>query len=187
MTRGVLVCGWLMGATILVSGCSTTREVPGLLQAADGKAVMDKTDDHVAYGVSVEIADPPEVVWAALTDVTRWREWNSALVSIEGSIEQDGKVTLVVKDAPDQTFNLAVTTFSPPTEMVWEDGMPLGMFAGVRTYRLTRSDAGTTFAMQEVFSGGMLSMIEGSLPDFRKSFETFAQDLKTAAEAAASS
>jgi hypothetical protein len=45
-------------------------------------------------------------------------------------------------------------------------------------------DVTTELAMEEVFSGLMLPMIRGSLPDFGPAFEAFARDLKRAAEAA---
>ena len=57
------------------------------------------------------------------------------------------------------------------------------MFKGVRTFTLTpRGDGSTEFAMRERFSGLMLPMIKGSLPDFAPVFETYAADLKRAAE-----
>jgi hypothetical protein len=40
----------------------------------------------------------------------------------------------------------------------------------------------TLFEMTEVFSGVMLPLIAGRLPDFRPIFERYAADLKTAAE-----
>ena len=68
--------------------------------------------------------------------------------------------------------------------MVWSDGMA-PMFKGVRTFTLDpRGDGTTTFTMEEVFSGVMLPMIRGSLPDFAPSFEAYAADLKREAEAA---
>jgi hypothetical protein len=88
-------------------------------------------------------------------------------------------------DKPDKVFDLKVTTFDAPKHMVWEDGGM--MFLGVRHFTLLPQPDGTTvFAMSETFSGGMLGMIEGSLPDFRKSFSTFASDLKKRVEAAPS-
>ena len=67
--------------------------------------------------------------------------------------------------------------------MVWEDGMPFGLFRGVRSFRASRTPKGTTvFAMSEIFSGPMLGMISGSLPDQRATFETFARDLKKEVE-----
>jgi hypothetical protein len=52
----------------------------------------------------------------------------------------------------------------------------------VRNFTLIPKDGGTTFVMSETFSGGMLGMIEGSLPDFTRSFDAFAADLKNKAE-----
>jgi hypothetical protein len=67
--------------------------------------------------------------------------------------------------------------------MVWADGMPLGLFKGVRTYRLTpQVDGPTTFLMEEVFSGLLEPMISKSIPDMTESFELFADGLKRAAE-----
>jgi hypothetical protein len=58
------------------------------------------------------------------------------------------------------------------------------MFKGVRTFTLTPKPGGTTeFRMIEVFSGLMLPMIAGQLPDFAPVFEQYARDLKRAAEA----
>jgi len=45
-------------------------------------------------------------------------------------------------------------------------------------------DGSTEFRMEEVFSGLMLPLIKGSLPDFAPSFEAYAADLKREAEAA---
>ena len=51
------------------------------------------------------------------------------------------------------------------------------MFKGVRTFTLTPgSDGSTEFAMKEEFSGLMLPMIKGSLPDFGPVFETWEAD-----------
>jgi hypothetical protein len=58
------------------------------------------------------------------------------------------------------------------------------MFKGIRTFTLTPNADGTTeFSMKEEFSGLMLPMIKGSLPDFGPVFEAYAADLKRAAEA----
>ena len=59
------------------------------------------------------------------------------------------------------------------------------MFTGVRTYTLTpKDDDSTDFFMSEVFSGVILPMIAGSLPDFGPTFEQYAADLKLEAEKA---
>ena len=54
----------------------------------------------------------------------------------------------------------------------------------VRTFRLDDLGPGRcSFTMEEVFSGMLLPMIKGSLPDFLPVFDTYARDLKRAAEA----
>jgi hypothetical protein len=84
---------------------------------------------------------------------------------------------------PKRAFKLKVTEFSPPRSMVWADGMPLGLFKGVRTYRLQPQEDGTTlFSMEEVFSGLLEPMISRSIPDMTESFDQFADGLKRAAE-----
>jgi hypothetical protein len=58
------------------------------------------------------------------------------------------------------------------------------MLLGERTYSLAPNPDGTAtrFEMKEVFSGLMLPMIAGRLPDFGPIFEQYAADLKAEAE-----
>ena len=70
--------------------------------------------------------------------------------------------------------------------MVWSDGMPLGLFRGVRTFSLRElGDGGTAFLMQEVYSGALAGLITRAIPDLTESFAQFADGLKSAAEAPA--
>jgi hypothetical protein len=88
-----------------------------------------------------------------------------------------------VPSAPGRTFKPKVAEFEADKRMVWRDGFA-PMFQGVRTFTLTPADTGATdFAMNEVFSGLMLPMIAGSLPDFVPIFEEYVRCLKSAAEA----
>jgi hypothetical protein len=87
-----------------------------------------------------------------------------------------------VPAAPGRTFKPKVVEFDPPTRMVWADGFA-PMFRGVRTFTLADAGTGLTrFRMEEVFSGLMLPMIKGSLPDFGPVFDAYAADLKRACE-----
>lgn len=53
----------------------------------------------------------------------------------------------------------------------------------MRTFELRPCDDGSTdFAMEERFSGLILPLIRGSLPDFGPIFERYAIDLKREAE-----
>jgi hypothetical protein len=71
----------------------------------------------------------------------------------------------------------------PPEEMTWTGGMPLGLFTGVRTFRLESSDGSTRFTMREQYSGPLVGLMSGSIPDLQPSFERFVNGLKARAEA----
>jgi hypothetical protein len=66
--------------------------------------------------------------------------------------------------------------------MIWADGFS-PLFKGVRIFELKpRSDGSTDFAMEERFSGLLLPLFKGSMPNFGPVFEGWATDLKHAAE-----
>ncbi len=136
------------------------------------------------YTVTRTIDATPEAVWSLLADATSWTQWNPTIVSFDGSIAVGEKVELVSTVNPKRAFSLKVTEMAEPRRMVWADGMPLGLFKGVRTYTVTPDNGGTVFTMEEVFSGLLEPLISRSIPDMSDSFEEFADGLKRAAEAA---
>jgi hypothetical protein len=87
-----------------------------------------------------------------------------------------------VPQAPGRIFKVKVKEFTPGKTMLWQDGFA-PMFMGKRFFTLQpNADGTTTFTMSETFSGLMLPMIAGKLPDFVPIFEQYAADLKNAAE-----
>lgn len=131
--------------------------------------------------VSRDIAATPERVWSLLTDASGYEKWNPAVVSLDGSIADGETIKLVSTVNPDRSFKLSVST-QPPLLMTWSDGMPLGLFKGIRTFELSPTDSGTHFTMTEVFSGPLSGMITKAIPDLDESFNQFADGLKDAAE-----
>ena len=138
------------------------------------------------YAVERTIEASPERIWSLLTDPSTYPQWNPAVVSIAGPIEVGGTVRLVSVVNPKRTFTLTVTEMDAPHRMVWADGMPLGLFRGVRTYTLAPSGSGhTEFAMEEVFSGPLAPLITKAIPDMTESFAQFADGLKRGSESGA--
>ena len=128
----------------------------------------------------------PDRIWALLTDAAGFPRWNSTVTSIEGEIAEGRRLKLKVPAAGERVFKPRVSKVEPGRSMIWSDGMA-PMFKGVRTFTLTpKGDGSTEFSMREEFSGLMLPLIKGSLPDFGPVFEAYAEDLKRAAEARAS-
>ncbi|MDB5216528.1 MAG: Polyketide cyclase/dehydrase [Myxococcaceae bacterium] len=152
-------------------------------QTSPEKATKSASAFRMTCAVSIDIQAAPERIWEILTDAADFPRWNSTVTRIKGTIAAGEKLALEVPAAPGRTFTPKVTELDAARRMVWADGMA-PMFKGVRTFTLApKGDGSTTFTMEEVFSGIMLPMIKGSLPDFAPSFEVYAEDLKREAEA----
>ena len=135
------------------------------------------------FAASVTIRARSEAIWALLTDAAFYPQWNSTVSRIDGRIAAGETITVHAKANPGRAFPLEVIEFVPPQSMVWRGGSPLGVFTGIRRYRLTPSADGTVaFAMEETFSGLLAPLIGRSIPDLQPAFDAFAADLKRQAE-----
>jgi len=147
------------------------------------QATKTRSTFRLRCSVSAIIRATPERIWSLLTTPEDMCRWNSTLTSIEGSIAFGGTMKMRVPEAPGRTFVIKVARFVPPTEMVWANGHRL-FFLGERTYRPgpTGTPGETRFQMAEEFSGPLLPLIAGHLPDFGPIFERYAADLRVEAE-----
>jgi len=146
------------------------------------KATKTTSTFRMECAISVTIAADPSKIWALLTDAKDFPRWNTTVTSIEGEIAEGKALAIKVAAAGDRVFKPKVSNVEPERAMTWSDGFA-PMFKGVRTFELVpNADGSTEFVMKETFSGLMLPMIKGSLPDFGPIFETYAADLKRAAE-----
>ena len=66
------------------------------------------------YHVSRRIEASPERVWALLTDAASYRDWNRAVVSIDGTIAPGNTISLVSIANRKRTFKLRITEMSAP-------------------------------------------------------------------------
>jgi hypothetical protein len=131
--------------------------------------------------VEVSIRASAGDVWRLLTDAKGFPRWNSTVTSIEGQIREGERLRIQVPGT-ERAFTPKVSGFVPEQRMVWAGGFA-PMFKGVRNFELRPGgDGSSTFIMEERFSGLMLPMIKGSLPDFGPIFEHYANDLKREAE-----
>ena len=137
------------------------------------------------FEVRRTILAPPERIWAILTDAQRLVEARLGVMRIDGHIENGGRIKLWSEAAPERAFPLKITVWEPNRRMVWEGGMPFGLFRGVRRFELASLKGGTNFHMREDYSGPMLGIIWKSMPDLAPSFATFADGLKSLSESTA--
>jgi len=137
------------------------------------------------YEASSVIEASPSAIWDVLVDAPSWTEWDSAVVRVDGTIAPGETVTVFPEVNPKRGFPVKVVEFVPGERMVWRGGMPLGLFTGTRTYRLTpRSDGTVRFDMREDYTGPLAGLIVRSIPDLGPSFTRFADGLKHRVESA---
>ena len=137
-----------------------------------------------SYEVRRHIAAPPEAVWATLADADRLTTAGTGIERIDGTIEPGSTFTLWSSAVPGRGFRTRVTELDPPRRMVWEGGLPGGLFRGTRTFTLEPGGGGTDFRMREEFTGVLLPLVWRTMPDLQPSFDAFADGLARATEAA---
>ncbi|MEM9724950.1 MAG: SRPBCC domain-containing protein [Pseudomonadota bacterium] len=140
----------------------------------------------LGYQVDRTIDAPPERIWAVLTDADAVTGGGLGVLRIEGDMRRGARLKIWSEIAPDRAFPVTVTAFDAPRLMVWEGGMPLGLFKGVRRFELAPAPGGgARFDMTERFSGLLSGPISRTIPDLTPSFEKFADGLKRLSEGGA--
>ncbi len=125
---------------------------------------------------------PPDEVWSTLLDTDAWPSWDSGVTKVEGTARDGGKVKVYSEVSPGRAFPVRVALDSAAHVMTWTGGMPLGLFKGVRTFRVTAAAAGSEFDMHEQFTGPLLGPMSKRMPDLQPSFDTFVDGLKSRCE-----
>lgn len=135
-----------------------------------------------SFEASADIDASPAAVWDVVTDVAAWPSWDSGVEAVEGDASLGSRLVIRSAVAPGRSFPVKVTSAQPGELLEFTGGMPLGLFRGVRRYRLEPSARGTHFTMREEYTGALAGMIGKSIPDLGPSFEQFARGLKARAE-----
>jgi hypothetical protein len=130
----------------------------------------------------------PDRVWAALVDVGSWRDWDSGVDRVEGSVALGERLTVYATMIRNRPFAVTVTEIRPGEAMRWRGGLPLGMAVIERTYHLdAQEDGGTVLTVREDHSGPLAGLLGRSTPDLNPSFRQFCAGVKQLTERRASS
>jgi hypothetical protein len=137
-----------------------------------------------SYEATATIEASPERIWAILTDSRGYPAWDSGVQAVDGTIAPGNTIKVRSEASPGRAFPVKVTEFEPGRGMTWTGGMPLGLFTGVRTFRLSPAgDGATRFDVREEYTGPLLPLVWRTMPDLGPSFQQFAAGLKARAEA----
>jgi hypothetical protein len=152
----------------------------------NGSKIVTVAGTMKSYEVAETIDASPDEVWAVVEDIARYPDWDSGVERVEGRLAQGEKIKVYSEANPGRAFPVTVTELTPGRGMTWSGGMPLGLFKGVRTYRLAAEGGGTRFTMREEYTGPLLPLIWRTMPDLQPSFDKFARGLKARAEGGSS-
>jgi len=136
-----------------------------------------------SYEAVTRIEATRAAVWALLTDVGSWRDWDSGVDRVEGRVALGEKLTLYATMIRSRPFQVTVTEIRPGEVMRWRGGLPLGAAVIDRTYRLdAQEDGGTVLTVREDHTGPVAGLLDRTTPDLNPSFRQFCAGLKARAE-----
>jgi hypothetical protein len=125
----------------------------------------------------------PAAVWAALTDVDHYDEWNPFIRRMDGDLSVGGKLTVEI-GAPGQRhmrFRPTVTALEPDRKLAWVGRLVVrGLFDGEHSFTLQPIDGGrrTRLVHAERFSGLLVRFAHRMLGATVSGFEEFNAALK---------
>ncbi len=135
----------------------------------------------------IEIDAAPETVWAILTDLDAYPDWNPFITSSVGTIAVGER--LVNRLGPpgrrSVTFKPTVTDVDHGRVLEWLGRLwPPGLFDGRHRYELHANGAGTRLIQSEQFTGLLVPFLRKSLETTTGAgFEAMNTALKARAEA----
>jgi hypothetical protein len=135
---------------------------------------------------SIDIDAAPDTVWAVLTDLPRYAEWNPFIREASGTVTAGSRLTLrmVQTTGKAATFKPTVLTVDPGHELRWTGHFIVrGIFDGEHSFVLTASNGGTQLTQSEKFTGVLVPFTSKILNGTARSFAALNEALKQRAEA----
>lgn len=138
----------------------------------------------------IQISAPPERVWAVLTDLEKYQEWNPFIREARGQVKVGDKLTVRIfpPDSKAMEFKPVVKSVVENREFSWLGRFLIpGLFDGEHIFQLKQNESGTLLIQKEHFSGMLVPLLWKSLDkNTRAGFEQMNRALKDRAETAKS-
>jgi hypothetical protein len=138
--------------------------------------------------VVTDIAAPAQTVWAELSAVARFVEWNPFITSVQGELVAGGrlKVRIAPPGGRPMTFRPTITAVEDGKRLEWLGRLVFpGVFDGRHSFQLEDLGDGVTRVTQaEEFSGLLVPFARTMLERTQAGFEAMNEVLRLRAESA---
>ena len=114
----------------------------------------------------IDIEAPPDAVWAHLSDLGQYEEWNPFITRAEGSATAGQRLSLRMQPAGGRAMTIrpTVTAATEGSAFEWLGhlGVP-GIFDGRHRFELSETPTGTHLVQREEFRGVLVRPLRRSL------------------------
>ena len=126
---------------------------------------------------------PPMKVWAILTDLSRYQEWNPLFREAAGEIAVGHRIFLRSYPAGGRAMTLrpTITAATAGSELRWISRLP-GIIGGEHRFALRAGNGGTLLVQSETFRGVLVPFAGKALARAEPSFTALNGALKARAE-----
>ena len=134
---------------------------------------------------TVEIDASPPAVWATLTDLESFPNWNPFMLKIDGELRTGARLAVTIQPPGHRasTFRPTVLAVEPGRELRWLGRFLIpGLFDGEHSFRLEAIPRGTRMTQAERFSGILVALSRRALSSTEAGFQLMNEALKTRAE-----
>ena len=134
---------------------------------------------------SIDIAAPPDEVWAVLADLNSYRQWNPFIQSASGQLAEGATLTLrlVPAEGRPMTFRPRVLVAKPGVMLRWIGRLIVpGIFDGTHQFALEDRAGSTHLTQSETFSGILIPFTTRTITRTETDFRNLNQALKQRVE-----
>ena len=134
---------------------------------------------------AIEIAAPPEHVWAVLSDLTSYPQWHPVFTEASGQLSEGNRISLTSTQPGSgrtMTAKVKVLTAEPAAELRWVSNV-LGFMTSERSFTLSPAAGGTRLVQTGTYRGLFSRFPPKTIGRIQASFEAINQAIKQQAEA----
>jgi len=134
---------------------------------------------------SIDIDASTDQVWAVLSDLDRYHEWNPFIREAAGTTVVGARLSIRTFPATGKpsTFRPTVLAATPGRELRWLGRFLLpGIFDGEHQFTLTESGSGTHLVQSETFRGILVPFLGKQIDSWVADFTALNQALRQRAE-----